>query len=128
MSRRVLAVVEGQTEFSVLNSTVVPHLSGFGVYLYPKVVGKPGHKGGVYREFETVAKEILNLFKQEPTSVVTTFFDFYCLPEDWPGVAKAKEARSTGLMTSDVAKMVEESWKTTVAQKAAEFDRTPEFL
>jgi hypothetical protein len=37
MSHRVLAIVEGQTEFSVLNGTVGPHLGARSVFLYPKV-------------------------------------------------------------------------------------------
>lgn len=109
MSRRVLAVVEGHTEFSVLKSTVAVHLGARGVYFYPKIVGRPGHKGGVYRSFASVAKEIVNHFKQEPQAVVTTFFDFYAMPEDWPGVAEAKRAKQQRIQTGHIAAIVERS-------------------
>ena len=128
MSRRVLAVVEGQTEFSVLNSTLASHLGASGVFLSPKVVGRPGHKGGVFRSFDSVAKEIVNLFKQEPNSVVTTFFDFYAMPEDWPGVAAAKQAKASGRPVSEVAKIVEEAWEKEIAAKTAVLARPTEFI
>src|SRR5688572_25068662 len=128
MSRRVLVVVEGQTEFSVLNSTIAPHLGSLGVYLYPKVVGRPGHKGGVHRSFDSVAKEIVNLFKQEPTAVVSTFFDFYALPEDWPGVADAKAAKAHGVATSSVAPIAERAWHADIARKTAELGIQAQFI
>jgi len=128
MNRRVLVVVEGPTEFSVLNSTVAPHLGMFGVHLNPKVVGRPGHKGGVYRTFESIAKEIVTLFKQEPTAVVSTFFDFYAMPEDWPGVAAAKQAKVNGLATNSVAVIVEEAWQKEIAAKTASLGRPAVFI
>ena len=128
MSRRVLVVVEGQTEFSVLNSTVAPHLGSIGVYLYPKVVGRPGHKGGVYRSFDSVAKEIVNLFKQEPSAVVSTFFDFYALPEDWPGVADAKRAKARGVATAEVAAIAECGWQADIADKTKDLGIQAAFI
>ena len=128
MSRRVLAVVEGQTEFSVLNSTVAPHLGAKGVFLSAKVVGRPGHKGGVYRSFESVAKEILNLFKQEPKAVVTTFFDFYAMPEDWPGATAAKAAKALGNGTEQVANIVETAWQQEIVTATTGFPHAATFI
>src|SRR5258707_564021 len=117
MSRRVLVVVEGQTEFSVLNSVVAPHLGTRGVYLYPKVVGRPGHKGGVHRSFDSVSREIINLFKQEPTACVSTFFDFYGLPLEWPGVTAAKQAKEKDQSAIYVAALVERAWTEQIGTK-----------
>jgi hypothetical protein len=128
MSHRVLAVVEGQTEFSVLNSTVAPHLGHMGVYLYPKVVGRPGHKGGVYRTFDSVSGEIVTLFKQEPSATITTFFDFYAMPEDWPGVRQAKHAKANGLAIAEVARIVEDAWRVELAAKTAILNRPANFM
>jgi hypothetical protein len=128
MSHRVLAVVEGQTEFSVLNSTVVPHLGALSVFLYPKVVGKPGHKGGNYRTFERMCHEIVSLFRQEPTAVVTTFFDFYDMREDWPGVEAAIQAKKNGLAASKVAEIVERAWQVEVAKHTAELALPAKFI
>jgi hypothetical protein len=91
--RRVLALVEGFTERTVVEQTFAPYLGAKAVSLHAKVVGKPGHKGGI-RSFESVAREILALLKQEPASYVTTFFDFYGLPSDWPGRKAAKGSKA----------------------------------
>lgn len=128
MSRRILAVVEGQTEFSLLSAIVSTHLGYRNISFNPKVVGRPGHKGGVYRAFETVVKEITSLFRQEPTAVVTTFFDFYALPQDWPGVKSALIAKACGKATSCIAKIVEEEWMQSVKQNTQDFDREVKFI
>jgi hypothetical protein len=75
-----------------------------------------------------VAKEIVNLFKQEPNSVVTTFFDFYAMPENWPGVAAAKQAKAKGLTTEEVASAVEEAWRREIAVKTASLGRPAVFI
>jgi len=87
---RVLVLVEGQTERIVVDQFLNPHFTLHGVSLSPRIVGKPGHKGGV-RPFEGIRKELCNLLKSDPTcAAVTTFFDYYALPSDWPGTAEAK--------------------------------------
>lgn len=128
MSNRVLVVVEGQTELAVLNSTLAPHLGLLGVSLHPKVVGRPGHKGGVYRSFASITKEIVNFFKQEPNAVLSTFFDFYAMPNDWPGVKQAKEAKAHGMSISDVAKLVEFSWLGEIRVKTAQLPCPARFI
>jgi hypothetical protein len=82
---RVLIVVEGPTERAVIEQVLAPHFGGRGLSLHAKVVGKPGHKGGV-RNFESVRKEIIALLRQERRSFVSTFFDYYGLPATWPGI------------------------------------------
>lgn len=128
MSHRVLAIVEGQTELSVLNNTVAPYLGTYGIFLCPKVIGKPGHKGGVYRSFESVSKEIVNLFKQEPNAVVTTFCDFYGMPESWPGVAESKAAKAGGKSTLQVAAIVEAAWSNAISDKTVGLMRPAMFI
>jgi hypothetical protein len=72
---RVLTVVEGFTERTIVEQTFASYLGSRGVSLHAKVIGKPGHKGGV-RNFDAVRKEILALLKQERASHVGTFFDY----------------------------------------------------
>jgi hypothetical protein len=88
---RVLMLVEGPTERSIVDRVLAPALAVKGVYLYPRVVGKPGHKGG--NKFATVRRELKALIHQEPGSAVTTLFDYYGLPKDWPGVTEAEGKR-----------------------------------
>lgn len=88
---RVLMLVEGPTERSIVDQLLGPALSVKGVYLYPRVVGKPGHKG--CNKFADVRRELRALICQEPDSTVTTIFDYYGLSDDWPGVAAARGKR-----------------------------------
>ncbi|MDY0190891.1 MAG: DUF4276 family protein [Desulfuromonas sp.] len=81
---RVLLLVEGQTERSIIDQVINPYMAIQGIYLYPRIVGKPGHKGG--NKFSTVEKEIIALIRQEPSSVITMLFDYYGLTPDWPGL------------------------------------------
>lgn len=82
--RRILVLVEGQTELATLNGLVAAPLGLLGHSLHPKIIGKPGHKGGV-RPYASVWPELVALMKQERQAVVTTFFDLYGLETDWPG-------------------------------------------
>lgn len=88
---RVLILVEGPTERAIVDQVFAPALGNKGVYLYPRVVGKPGHKGG--NKFATVRRELRALLCQEAGSTVTMLFDYYGLRDDWPGLANAKGKR-----------------------------------
>ncbi len=108
---RVLTVVEGFTERTIVEQTFAPYLGARGLSLHAKVIGKPGHKGGV-RNFEAVRKEILALLKQERGSHVSTFFDYYGLPDKWPGVQQAK-----GKNAQEIAAIVEVAMRREVESK-----------
>jgi hypothetical protein len=106
---RVLVLVEGPTERAIVERVFAPELGNKGVYLYPRVVGKPGHKGG--NRFATVRRELRALRHQEPGSVVTMLFDYYGLRDDWPGVASAKGKRHEdipAIVESEIAAAVTE--------------------
>ncbi|WP_059280047.1 DUF4276 family protein [Dehalococcoides mccartyi] len=79
---RVLVLVEGPTERVIIQQVFAPDLGVKNVFLNPKVVGQPGHKGG--NRFAAVRRELRNLICQEPESIVTMFFDYYGLGNDWP--------------------------------------------
>jgi hypothetical protein len=85
---RVLVLVEGPTERVIIQQVFAPDLGTKNVFLNPRVVGQPGHKGG--NKFATVRREIRNLMCQEPGSTVTMFFDYYGLGEEWPGITDIK--------------------------------------
>jgi hypothetical protein len=89
---RILVLVEGPTERAVIEQVFAPDLGAKHVYIYPRVVGKPGHKGG--NKFASVRREIKALIHQEPDSLVTMFFDYYSLGDDWPGLEEVKKTNS----------------------------------
>jgi hypothetical protein len=86
---RVLAVVEGHTEQTFVTNVLAPVLGSAGVYVSPRLVGKPGHKGGL-RSYQKARKDIVAILKQDAGSYCTTMFDYNGLPTDWPEYAKAK--------------------------------------
>lgn len=82
---RVKLLVEGQTEEAFVNQLLVPHYARSGIYLTPIIVStSPGHKGGVI-SYAKIRPQIERLCKQDVGACVTTMFDLYALPGDFPG-------------------------------------------
>ena len=87
---RVYVLVEGQAEETFVNKVLGPHFWGSEVYLYPRQVGKPGHRGGI-GEYPRARRDILATLRQEPDSFCTTMFDYYGMPDSWPGREVARQ-------------------------------------
>ena len=85
---RVIAVVEGYAEQVFVRDVLAPWLGALGIGMSARLVGKPGHKGGVV-EYTRAQRDILALLKQESSTFITTMFDFYGMPSSWPGRRKA---------------------------------------
>jgi len=100
---RVLALVEGRTEQTFVRQVLAPHLGGRGVYLSARLVGKPGHKGGV-GVYARARADILSILKQDTSVLCTTMFDYYAMPSSWPG---RMDARNANVSSDDRARMVE---------------------
>lgn len=81
---RIIAIVEGQTEQTFVRDLLAPELGSRGAYITARLVGHPGHKGG-FRNYDRPRREIVNLLKEDSGTYVTTMFDLYALPSDWPG-------------------------------------------
>lgn len=84
---RVYLLVEGQTEEAFVNELLLPHYAQLGHYLTPIIVRtSPGYRGGVTR-YAKVKPQIERLCRQDTQAHVTTLFDLYALPSDFPGKA-----------------------------------------
>jgi len=82
---RVYILVEGQTEEAFVQELLVPHYASSGLFLTPIIVStSPGYKGGVV-SYGKAKVQILRLCKQDSDAWVTTMFDLYALPRDFPG-------------------------------------------
>jgi hypothetical protein len=85
---RVNILVEGQTEESFVRDLLVPHLAAFQVWLTPRIVETSrGHKGGA-ASFGKIVRQVRQWCLQDQTAMVTTLFDVYGLPSDFPGTAQ----------------------------------------
>lgn len=84
---RLYVLVEGQTEEAFVRELLVPHYARLGRFLTPVIVStSPGYKGGVV-SYAKVKPQIVRLCRQDPDAHVTTMFDLYALPADFPGKA-----------------------------------------
>lgn len=90
--KKVLILVEGQTEESFVSKVLAPALEAVNVTTIPTVVvtkvvrGHASHKGG-FPAYEKVRKDLQRLLKDSSAALVTTMFDYYALPSTSPGMA-----------------------------------------
>ncbi|PTU78712.1 hypothetical protein DBO86_12690 [Pseudomonas indoloxydans] len=85
---RVHVICEGQTEEMFINEVLADTIYHRGIYLVPALIGKPGHKGGNFR-FQRLLTDVENRLLGDRQAYCTTFFDFYGLPEEFPGKTEA---------------------------------------
>src|SRR5260370_34666428 len=74
---KVYVVVEGRTEETFIDQLLNPHLSALGHILIPV----PEQ----IQKYSRVSKRIRSLLGDSSASLVTTMFDYYGLPTNFPG-------------------------------------------
>lgn len=79
---RVLVLVEGDTELSFVDDILCPEFAKKGIFLSSSLFRKK-HKGSF--SYQNCQKRIVNYMKEDSSIYVTTFVDYYKLPQDWPG-------------------------------------------
>lgn len=88
--RRLYISVEGQTEETFVKNVLAAHLQSFDLHPTPIIVktrrdsDAPSHKGGGMK-YSKVKNEIRKLLLDTCVVAVTTMYDFYGLPTDFPG-------------------------------------------
>lgn len=88
--KKILVLVEGQTEERFVKELLVPSFSLKEIYFSPtisttKIVkDKANFKGGI-RSYEKVKNNLLKLFYDTSADIITTMIDYYKLPTDFPG-------------------------------------------
>ncbi len=108
---RIHIICEGQTEEAFINNLLVSYFAPRGIILHPSLIGKPGHKGGyvnINRLFVDIRLRLLG----DKTSWCTTFFDYYGLPDNFPGKSEADkggtvEEKSSRLLAGLTAALAE---------------------
>lgn len=85
-------LVEGQTEETFVRDVLGPHLRKADLFLNPVILAtgwmESGKKfrGGVAK-YQPIRRDLLKLLADSSAVAVTTMFDFYGLPNDFPGYA-----------------------------------------
>ncbi|MEI2818518.1 MAG: DUF4276 family protein [Microthrixaceae bacterium] len=99
---RILISVEGQTEVIFVRDLLKPHLDRLGVFLQPVVLAtKRLSGGGKYRggltSWKQARAELVRLLT-DTSVLVTTMYDLYALPGDFPGrqMATGRSPRERG--------------------------------
>lgn len=91
MSKRVLVLVEGQTEERFVKDVLGPNYWDRKIYFQPtilvtkRVKDGPNFKGGV-TNFSKFNNDIRRLLNGAGDTLVTTILDYYALPKDFPGM------------------------------------------
>lgn len=97
--RKVLILVEGQTEERFVKDVLQPYLWGVGVHPEPKIATTrrvkrgPDFKGGI-TEFQKVENDLRRLLQDTNAALVTTMIDYYGLPKDFPGKHNLRASNS----------------------------------
>ncbi|TWU44937.1 hypothetical protein Q31b_01080 [Novipirellula aureliae] len=79
---KLVVMVEGETEQTFVRDQLSGHLALFGVTAWPILPGRGGRLQGV-RKWAGARADIIRSLNSG--NFVTTMFDFYGVPEDWPG-------------------------------------------
>ncbi|MCD4825844.1 MAG: DUF4276 family protein [Phycisphaerae bacterium] len=84
MMVRLLAFVEGATEEKFIKKIVAHELAAQNVFITATTPGRKRSQGGV-RPWAGIRVELLRYIKEDTNRYVTTMFDYYGMPDDWPG-------------------------------------------
>jgi len=88
--RTILVLVEGQTEEKFVKEVLTPHFHNYNKHLIPTIVNtkivKSGRnfKGGIV-SYGQVRRDLMRLLGDTSALCVTTMFDLYGLPDEFPG-------------------------------------------
>ncbi len=82
---RLNLLVEGQTEETFVRDVLAPYFVGQEIFITPFIVTtSSGHKGGVV-SYAKVKPQLIKLCRGDAKAYVSTMFDLYRLPKDFPG-------------------------------------------
>ena len=86
--KEVIVVCEGQTEEVFVNEVLAPSLWDGNVFLYPRLIATSRYSKGGSLKGQRVLRFLGNTLRQRQDTYVTTFFDLYGLPSDFPDGAE----------------------------------------
>jgi len=87
---RIKLLVEGQTEETFVRDVLVPYYSQQKIFIDPIIIlTSPGHRGGV-KHYGKIRHQLIRLCRNDRKCFVSTLFDLYGLPGDFPGKKDAE--------------------------------------
>lgn len=82
--KRVYIICEGQSEETFVKHILSQHFENLQIYLTPIIIPTSRKQKGGGLNYDRVKFFITNKFKQDKEAFVSTFFDYYALPNDFP--------------------------------------------
>ncbi len=86
--KRLVFIVEGETEEAFVNTILRPYFQGCGLY-NPVQCFKIKHTQGGMHKYSYVRNDVLNTIYEHDV-IVTTMFDLYALPHSFPGYKESQ--------------------------------------
>jgi hypothetical protein len=83
---RVNVFVEGQTEETFVRELLYEYLQNCNVYLNPILVRTSSTGRGGVTSYKQIKRQLERKCLEDPSSFVTTMFDLFRLPNDFPGM------------------------------------------
>ena len=81
----VIIVCEGQSEEAFVSRIICPALIGLSVFVQSRLIPTSPHAKGGALSGQRVLRFLRNTLRERQNAYVTTFFDLYGLPSDFPG-------------------------------------------
>lgn len=101
--RFVIVVCEGRTEQEFVTDILSGELLNRNLFVEPRLIAtSPGARGGALSG-QRVLRSLRDILRQRRDTYVTTFFDLYGLPGDFPGLVRTPSdplARATAIEES----------------------------
>jgi len=97
--KKVLILVEGQTEEHFVQVVLQEHFKSLDIHVEPTllttkvVINGPNFKGGVSK-YAKIRRDLIPLLHDSSAAAVTTMLDLYALPVDFPGMDTLSTADS----------------------------------
>ena len=109
--KRLVIIVEGETEESFVNNILCPYFCSKGIYNSIQCF-KTKHSHGGMSKYSYIKKDILNIIYEKDV-VVSMMIDFYRLPSDFPGFNDLKVTQThqeqANLLETRIKKDLEDS-------------------
>lgn len=93
---RIFIYIEGYSEDGFVRGVLAPHLQSLGIFIIPiltttkRVKNGQDFRGGVI-PYRKARREVLRLTGDTNAVAITTMFDYYGLPNDYPGKSNLPE-------------------------------------
>jgi hypothetical protein len=128
-SIEITIIVEGQTEQTFVRDVLAPQMANKGIYLYPALIGKSGHKGGNIR-FDRVKNDIALFLRQRNDTYISTMFDYFRIDSKWPGKMEVDQKIRNGatLTASHKAELLEAATHEDIVKTFSEFHSEKRFI